>query len=111
MIIYFALLPAHVSLRLVIVGLILHGLGAGVSLAAFHRSSMSQIPPEQTGGAAGLYSMIRFGGTVLGIALVGVVLQQGLDTTDLMIEAYQRVFWFVAGAALLGALLGIGLKD
>lgn len=111
MMIYFALLPAAAPLWLVILGLILHGLGSGVSLAAFHRSSMSKIAQTQMGGAAGLYSMIRFGGTVLGIALIGVVLQQGLETTPVVVEAYQRVFWVVAGVAFLGVMLGRTLHD
>ncbi|MEZ4557121.1 MAG: MFS transporter [Caldilineaceae bacterium] len=46
---YFALLPADVPLAFVVGGLLCHGLGAGLSLAAFHRASMSQIRQEQSG--------------------------------------------------------------
>lgn len=106
-----ALLPDTTPLWLVSVGLIFHGLGAGLSLAALHRASMGKIPQEQVGIAAGLYSMMRFAGTVLGATLAGVVLQQGLNRSLLPIEAYQMVFWLMAGVAGLGVVLGLGLRE
>lgn len=109
--IYFTQLSDTASLGLVIAGLVGHGLGAGLSLAALHRSALNKIPSEQTGIAAGLYSMIRFGGIVLGVALGGVVLQFGLDQALPLIEAYRMVFWFVAGVASLGIVLGWGLRE
>ena len=109
--IYFGLLPGSVWLGWVVAGLIGHGLGAGLSLAALHRSAMGRIPPEQTGAAAGLYSMFRFGGTALGTALGGVILQYGLDRALLTVQAYQLVFWFIAGVALLGVINGWGLRE
>jgi EmrB/QacA subfamily drug resistance transporter len=108
---YFALLPGSAWLGWVVAGLIGHGLGAGLSLAALHRSAMGRIPPEQTGVAAGLYSMFRFGGTALGTALGGVILQYGLDQSLLTVQAYQLVFWFIAGVALLGVINGWGLRE
>jgi EmrB/QacA subfamily drug resistance transporter len=110
-IIYFAYLPETTSLWLVVAGLIGHGLGAGLSLAALHRSALNKIPPAQMGMAAGLYSMIRMGGLVLGGALGGIVLQYGLDRSVLAIEAYRQVFWFVAGVASLGVVIGWGLRE
>jgi EmrB/QacA subfamily drug resistance transporter len=109
--IYFAWLPGTVSWGMVVAGLICHGLGAGLSLAALHRSSMSKVAPEQAGAAAGLYSMIRFGGVVLGVALGGVVLQHGLDRSWSTLGAYQVVFGFVAAVALLGVVIGWGLRE
>ena len=88
-----------------------HGLGAGLSLAALHRVSMAQIPHEQTGTAAGLYSLIRFGGTVTGPALAGVVLQQGLNQLGMPIAAYQIIFWLIAGVAGLGVVLAWNLRE
>jgi MFS family permease len=107
----FALLPGTAPLGLVVVGLAAHGLGAGIFLAALHRSAMGGIAPDQTGMAAGLYSMFRFGGTVLGTALGGVVLQYGLDRYLLTIDAYQMVFWFIAAVATLGVVIGWGLQE
>ena len=109
--VYFALLPGTASLTIIVAGLAGHGLGAGLSLAALHRASMGQVLKEQTGAAAGLYSMIRFSGTLFGVALAGVVLQQGLDRLPVLIEAYQVVFLFLAGVALLGVISAAGLRE
>jgi MFS family permease len=109
--IYFALLPNTVPLWVAIAGLVFHGLGAGLALAALHRSAMNKVPADQTGIVAGLYSMIRMGGMVLGVALGGVVLQFGLDQSLPTIEAYQTVFWFAGGVALLGVVVGWRLRD
>lgn len=117
---YLGFLPAEASVMLVVVGVLWQSIGASISLAPLHRSAMSGIPDEQTGVAAGLYSMIRFAGAILGTALSGVLLQQRLVTITsaaivgenvAFVAAYQGVFWFVAGVAMLGALFGYWLKE
>ena len=108
--IYLAYLPQDASIWLVVLGVLGQSTGAGFSLAALHKASMTDISEEHTGVAAGLYSMLRFAGTVFGTALSGVVLQQGLDGGLIPLEAYQISFWFVAGVTLIGALLGSRLK-
>jgi len=107
----FASLPDTATTGVVTTIIIIHGLGAGLSLAALHRASMGQIPQEEAGLAAGLYSMVRFTGTMLGPTVGGVVLQQGLDRSLLPIHAYQTVFWFIAGVAVLGVVSGLGLRE
>ncbi len=107
----FTLLPDTVPLWGVVIVVIVHGLGAGTSLAALHRASMGKIPQEQVGMAAGLYSMVRFTGTMLGPVVGGVALQQGLDRSLLPIEAYQTVFGLIAGVAVLGVVFGLGLRE
>ena len=108
---YLALLPAGTSVWLVSIGVMGQSLSAGFSLAPLHRASMTGIPDKRTGIAAGLYSMVRFAGTVFGTALSGVVLQQALSQTEAPLEAYQLGFWFVAAVTLLGVLFGAGLKE
>ncbi len=107
---YLALLPEDGFVWLVVLGVLGHSASAGFSLAALHRSSLLDIPEEQTGVAAGLYSMLRFAGTVFGNALSGVVLQYGLSQATLPIEAYQQSFWFIALVTLCGAFIGLRLK-
>ena len=67
--------------------------------------------PPQTGVAAGLYSMIRSAGIVPGGVLSGVILQFGLERFTLVIDAYRLGFWCVAGAALVGVIIGWGLQE
>jgi len=108
--VYLAFLPAKASVWLVVLGVIGQSTGAGLSLAPLHRASTIGIARDQTGVAAGLYSMVRFAGVVFGTALSGVILQQGLNRAVAPITAYQLVFWFIAGVTLLGAIIGAWLK-
>jgi MFS family permease len=105
----FALLPAGLPTTVAIALAVVHGLGAGASLAPLHRAALGHIDPDQAGSAAGMYSMIRFGGLMLGTALCGVVLQFGLDWGLLTLQAYQLVFWMVAVVALLAMVVGYRL--
>ena len=72
---------------------------------------MQGIAPEQTGGAAGLYSMIRFAGQILGVAVAGVMLQQGLAGAGTTIAAYQFVFWLYVGVAVLATVVSGGVRE
>jgi EmrB/QacA subfamily drug resistance transporter len=110
-VIYFACLPATAPPIFVGVGLAIHGLGAGLALASLHRTSLRTTPPEHVGMAAGLYSMIRFGVSALGVALAGVILQYGLSQFPSAIQAYQFVFWCIAAFALLGIIIAWHLKE
>lgn len=106
MMLYFAFLPAELPLSIAVVGIVIHGLGAGLSLAALHRSAMGPIPNEQSGAAAGVYSMIRFAGMMLGTSVSGVFLQFGLDQGQVVVDAYQAVFGLVALVAFGGVVIG-----
>ena len=107
----FALLPETASIAHIISGLVLHGLGAGLSLAAFHKIAMGRVPIENSGEAAGLYSMIRFAGVLFGSALGGVVLQLGLERGGPLVQAYQRAFVVFAAITVFGAALSFRLRD
>jgi len=88
-----------------------HGLAIGLSLAPLHRSSMQGVADHEAGGAAGLYSMIRFAGQILGVAVAGVVLQRELAQAVAPIAAYQYVFWLYVAVALLATLSGAFLRE
>jgi len=98
------LLPGTASLWLIGVGLVMNGLGGGLSLASLHRAALEGIPGSQMGAAAGLYSMLRFFGGVLGTALAGVILQGYFDQLQPVLQAYQNTFLIFVGAGILGAL-------
>ncbi len=119
-----ALLSPVAPLWLAVAVLMSHGLAAGLSLAALHRAALGDVPIERVGAAAGLYSMVRFSGSVVGSALVGVLLQSGLERAALestldegvaasfaVVDAYRFVFVCIAFAAALGVAIGIRLHN
>jgi len=108
---YLALLPADVPIWMIIIGVLGQSSGASLSLAPLHRASMVGIPDAQTGVAAGLYSMVRFAGALLGTSLSGVLLQQTLAQEIPLIVAYQQVFWYVAVVVIAGAGIGMLLRE
>jgi len=109
--VYFALLPGAAVLVWVIVGLGVHGLGAGLAQAPLDRAATGGMPQAHMGTAAGVYSMIRFGGAMLGATLGGVLLQGGLDRGLSPVDAYQLVFGLIGGVALVGAVIGLTLRE
>lgn len=106
-----ALLPVSAPLWILFVAVALHGLIIGLSLAPLHRSAMQGIDEAETGMAAGLYSMIRFAGQILGTALAGVLLQRGLDALLPPLAAYQSVFWLHVAVALVATVAGLGIRE
>jgi predicted MFS family arabinose efflux permease len=107
---YFALLPGPISLLWIAAGTVVHGLGAGLSLAALHRTALGGRTAEHLGAAAGVYSMTRFAGLMFSTAIAGVVLQAGLDRHLATIDAYQVVFGFLAVVGLIGVVLASRLR-
>jgi EmrB/QacA subfamily drug resistance transporter len=97
----FAVMPPQLPAWMIPPVLIVYGLGAGLSLAVLHRLAMDHVPQEESGAAAGLYSMGRFFGSIIGITLVGVFLQQALIRVP-EVTAYQMTFCFMAAVATLG---------
>ncbi|MXZ19269.1 MAG: MFS transporter [Caldilineaceae bacterium SB0665_bin_25] len=75
-------------------------LAGGLAMAALHRAAMEEIPMEESGSAAGLYSTARFGGGVVGATIAGVGLQQALLVAPGPLAAYQWVFGGVAVISL-----------
>ncbi|MDA0746771.1 MAG: MFS transporter [bacterium] len=107
----FSWLPENITLLAIIALLAVHGLGVGLMLAALHHAVMRNIPEARLGAAAGLYSMLRFLGAVIGTTLSGVLLQANLDASLPVIEAYQNVFFLFAGFPILGLLVGFSLRE
>ena len=91
--------------------LIGHGLAAGIVLAPLHRAAMGKIDEDRLGMAAGVYSMIRFGGSAIGVALSGVIVQSSLDLGLSTVAAYQFVFVAIAAVVGTGVLLGLKLQE
>lgn len=105
MMLYFANLPPALPLWWPALGIGVHGAGAGLSLAVLHRLSMDNVPANRAGAAAGLYSMIRFFGSIIGATIGGVILTQALAYFEQPISAYQLTFACWAVVAALAAIV------
>lgn len=82
-----------------------HGMGVGLMLAPLHTAALSSISEEMMGTAAGFYSMVRFVGTAIGVAIAGVLIQQGLDGGLEAIEAYQQVYLSFTAVSLFAIIV------
>jgi len=107
----FARLSENDSLWVIAACLTANGLSVGIMLAPLHRAVMRDIPDTSSGAAAGLYSMFRFLGVVIGVALCGLLLQRNLDIGLSPIEAYQDVFLFFIIFPLIGGLAAATLRE
>jgi MFS family permease len=88
------------------------GVGAGLMLASLHRAALINIPAPDIGASSGLYSMLRFLGSACGSVFAGILLQFYLErpgTTP--VAAYQTVFLWFVGFALLGFSLALYLPN
>ncbi len=104
-----ALLPPQAGLAPVLSAVAVHGLGAGLCLAALHLFALSSVRRDQSATAAGLYSMVRFAGSMFGQAVGGVVLFAGISRFGLTGAGYTPVFVFYLLLSLLGAAAAFGL--
>ena len=86
-----------------------YGAGAGLMLSALYHAAMRDVPAEQVGMAAGLYSMLRFMGSVVGTALAGVLLQHLFERSMPTIRAYQLSFLAFALFSDVGMIVAMGL--
>jgi EmrB/QacA subfamily drug resistance transporter len=64
-----------------LIGMIVAGLGAGMLNGETAKVSMTVIPPERAGMAAGVGGTIRFAGILVGFASLGAVLYQRIHAT------------------------------
>jgi MFS family permease len=103
----FAILPPTAPLWWLAIGIAVHGAGAGMSLAVLHRLSMDNVPAHRAGAAAGLYSMMRFFGSIIGATIGGVILTQALERFAQPVDAYQLTFacWGAVGLLALVTIL------
>ena len=99
----FSQLPGNAAHWLIVLLLFVFGTGTGLMLAVLHQAALDEVPANDLGTASGIYSMIRFLGSACGAAFGGVLLQVYLDQSGTtQVAAYQHVFLWFAGFAILG---------
>jgi MFS family permease len=91
---------------LLIPGMVLGGLGAGISLTPFTKGAVAALGDENAGLAAGLYNMIRFTGAAASAPLLGLLLAAGFEKAggiESIPDPYQLGFRILTLCALVGA--------
>lgn len=108
----FSQLPNTAPHWLIVLLLFLFGTGTGLMLAMLHKAALDDVPIADLGTASGIYSMIRFLGSACGSAFGGVLLQLYLNQSgSTLLTAYQHVFLWFAGVAVLGLLISAFLPQ
>jgi EmrB/QacA subfamily drug resistance transporter len=82
--------------------LALLGIGVGLATPAAQNATLSAVPPERSGTAAGMSSTMRYLGGVVGVGLLGRLLDVDVDHARVLTE--HRVLLAVFAAALLAGL-------
>lgn len=88
------------SPRSAIPGLVLMGLGLGLSASPAQASAMGDVPPEVSGVAAALLATLRYLGGVTGIVILGFLWSNSDVPTVALMQHKQTLHYFSAALAL-----------
>jgi EmrB/QacA subfamily drug resistance transporter len=101
-----AALNVHPSFPHLLVGLVLTGVGAGLTMPTLFGVATAALPPERAATGSGLVIMVRQLGLAVGVAVLVAVMGTG-PSANVTIDALQRgwtVIAIIAAAAPLPAL-------
>lgn len=86
-------------------GLMALGIGSGLSGASVQTSALEAVPAEMAGVAAGLHSTMRYLGSTLGSALIGIALAGGTNSA----AGFDRAFTWLLVVACAAVVVAWGL--
>lgn len=97
----------------VILGSSIVGIGTAIAYAAMPTLIMRSVPITETASANGLNTLLRAVGTSTASAVVAVTLSSVVAThagvTLPSLDAFKRIFWFAALAALVAAAVALAI--
>ncbi|MBV9335807.1 MAG: MFS transporter [Solirubrobacterales bacterium] len=89
-------------------GMLLTGIGVGLTLPTLMATGASSLPPHAFATGSAVVNMLRQVGLAVGVAALIAVL--GTPRSPLAtLLAYQHATWMVAAIAFIGGLVGLGL--
>jgi EmrB/QacA subfamily drug resistance transporter len=91
--------------------LILVGAGLGLSMAPVQATAMEAAHSSQTGQAAGLFSTMRYLGSILGSSIMAAVLIGPTPPVENFRILYAALFLSASGAIFAGRCLPVGLSE
>ncbi|MEV0251438.1 MFS transporter [Nocardia sp. NPDC050712] len=92
-----------------LVGMLLTGLGVGLTLPTSFAAGTGGLPPQRFATGSAVLSMSRQIGLAIGVAIFVVALGSPADPQGTL-EAFQRGWWVVAGVAILAGLVGLAAR-
>jgi EmrB/QacA subfamily drug resistance transporter len=88
------------SWSLYLTPLVLLGIGLGLSTASVQTTAIETVPPGQTGQAAGLFSTMRYLGSILGSSVMAAVLSGSSSSVGNFRVLYAALFLSACGAII-----------
>ncbi len=96
---------AAIALPVLVGGLVVAGIGLGLSQAGMQTAAVETVSPREAGVAAGLFSTSRYIGSIVGSSILPVLYLTG------GIEGFNRVMVMVVGASLLSVVASFGIQQ
>ncbi|MBL7497630.1 MFS transporter [Frankia sp. CNm7] len=88
-------------------GMILTGLGVGLTLPTMMATASASLPPPEFATGSAVINMIRQTGLALGVAILVAVLGGAAQTGEL--HAFRTAWWVTAGISLAGVVPALAL--
>jgi EmrB/QacA subfamily drug resistance transporter len=89
-------------------GMILTGIGVGLTLPTLMATGASSLPPHSFATGSAVVNMLRQIGLAIGVAILIAILDSPHSPNDVL-HVYQRSSWVIAGLSLAGAVVGLVL--
>ncbi|MGD0392861.1 MAG: MFS transporter, partial [Acidimicrobiales bacterium] len=90
-------------------GMILTGIGVGLTLPTMMATASSSLPPPSFASGSAVVNMIRQTGLALGVAALVAVLGTAATHGLGELEAFRRAWWFIAAISFLGIVPAFAL--
>jgi EmrB/QacA subfamily drug resistance transporter len=85
-------------------GMILTGIGVGLTLPTMMATASSSLPPEAFATGAAVINMLRQTGLALGVAILIAVLGTSTSHNPSALDAFRHGWWVVAGLSCVGVV-------
>jgi len=95
-------------------GMILGGMGAGLCLVSFTKEAVASLGDEKVGLASGLYNMIRFSGASMSAPILGLILAAGYERFpggETVSGPYQFAFQVLIFTTLIGVVIAASIPS
>ena len=89
-------------------GMVLTGIGVGLTLPTLMATGASSLPPQSFATGSAVVNMLRQIGLALGVAIL-IAIVGGAHSPTSLLHVYERATWAIAAIAAAGGLVGLAL--